>query len=145
MTTSVKTCFKCERVKEIFEFYRHACMGDGRLNKCKECTKKDVAEHRAANIEKIRAYDRQRGCRQTPEYRQWYREAYPLKERARQAVNNAVRDGRLSKPSSCEDCGSEFALHGHHDDYSKPLEVRWLCAACHHQWHAKNGEAANAA
>ena len=43
----------------------------------------------------------------------------------------------------CEICGKE-KTHAHHDDYDKPLNVRWLCAEHHRQWHAKYGEALNA-
>ena len=140
-----KKCFKCGENKLLSEFYRHSQMADGHVNKCKHCNKMDVRQNRHDRVEYYREYDRKRGGRQTDEYRQKYKEAYPLKARARSAVGNAVRDGRLCKSSECETCGSTFAIHGHHDDYSKPLEVRWLCATCHHQWHAKNGEGLNAA
>jgi len=40
-------------------------------------------------------------------------------------------------------CGSSEYIHAHHDDYDKPLDVRWLCAAHHKQWHDENGEAKN--
>ena len=136
----MKKCFKCGAEKPYAEFYRHAKMADGYIGKCKCCTKADVKERRATNPA-VQEYDRKRGSRRTPEMEQAYREKYPLKYKAKNAVNNAVRDGRLVKADACEDCGSTFALHGHHDDYTKPLEVRWLCALCHHRWHALHGEA----
>lgn len=141
---SVKTCFKCGIEKPRNEYYKHSIMKDGLLGKCKDCTKSDVKEHREKNIERVRAYDRARGSRQTDDYRRENRIKYPKKYLAKSRVNNALRDGRLSKKSSCSECGSGRAIHGHHDDYNKPLEVRWLCAACHRQWHIANGEGANA-
>lgn len=138
-----KKCFRCGEVKSLSEFYRHPRMADGHVNKCKDCNKMDVAKNRRKKIDYYREYDRKRGSRQTSERLKKYRAENPGKYKAQNAVNNALRDGRMAKPSGCEQCGSDFALHGHHDDYSKPLEVRWLCAACHHQWHAEHGEAKN--
>lgn len=121
-------------------------MADGHLGKCKECAKVDVKKHRVAN-ESVREYDRSRGNRQSLSDLQNYRAIYPLKYAAHNYVNNAVRKGKIIKPDNCESCNekpvSTKGLHGHHDDYFKKHEVRWLCAKCHHRWHAKHGEALN--
>lgn len=54
---------------------------------------------------------------------------------AHSAVSNAIRDGRL-KREPCSKCGAEFG-EAHHEDYNKPLEVTWLCKACHSEEHWK--------
>lgn len=57
-------------------------------------------------------------------------------KRARDAVSHAIRDGRLER-GACEvgdDCSGP--IHAHHDDYSKPLDVRWLCKRHHDAFHA---------
>ena len=56
----MKTCFKCNTVRPLMDFYKHPAMADGHLNKCKQCTKNDVSEHRINNLEKVRQYDRDR-------------------------------------------------------------------------------------
>lgn len=137
-----KKCFKCMKDKDINDFYEHRTNADGRLGKCKECTKIDVYENRLKNIDRIRAYDRARGCRLSTEYYKKYRERFPRKYKARLMVGNAIKAGKLHR-ESCVICSSDFAVHGHHDDYSKPLNVRWLCAVCHSDWHKNNGEGLN--
>lgn len=64
-----------------------------------------------------------------------YLEENQEKYQSHLAVQRAKRDGIL-KPEPCESCGSEKAS-AHHDDYTKPLEVRWLCHKCHMAWHSK--------
>jgi hypothetical protein len=140
-----KTCFKCGEVKSLSAFYKHPQMADGRVNKCKGCNKKDVRENRKDNIDYYRAYDRDRGNRQSREYRDAWEKNNPIKKAASTMVGNAVRDGKIAKPGLCECCGSEpKRLHGHHDDYAFPLTVRWMCPGCHSQWHKLNGEGSNA-
>jgi hypothetical protein len=151
-----KVCFKCGQEKPLEAFYRHPQMADGRLNKCKECTKNDTKSNRNEKLEYYQAYDRSRGdlpnriearkaYQGTSQYResssaakQRYMRRYPAKTQARNAVNNALRDGRLTK-LPCEVCGSAES-EAHHDDYSKPLEVRWLCDTDHKAWHKAERE-----
>lgn len=63
---------------------------------------------------------------------------YPLKNKARQAVAYAVKTGKLIKPDICTHC-KKYAkrIEGHHMDYSKPLEVIWLCSKCHTKIHGR--------
>lgn len=138
----MKQCFKCKEVKPLDAFYKHPNMPDGHVNKCKECNKKDVIANRLIKVDYYRAYDAARGPRHQPGENQMVRERFPMKYRARNAVNNAVRNGKLIK-QPCEVCGRTKDIHGHHDDYSKPLEVRWLCPPHHKAWHLEHGEAPN--
>lgn len=83
---------------------------------CLPCTK---ASHRRRYHETAAAYDRARD---------------PSKIRARKAVQHAVDAGRLTR-CPCEVCGSTARVHAHHDDYSKPLDVMWLCVTHHRERH----------
>ena len=66
-----------------------------------------------------------------------YIERYPEKKRAVQAVNNAIMYGKMTRPTNCSRCLIECKPEGHHPDYSKPLEVIWLCKGCHTKEHRK--------
>lgn len=151
---SKKACFKCGEVKLLDEYYKHSQMADGHLNKCKSCTKSDSTKHRNDNLQRVRQYDRNRPNKKYRSARQMdyaktekgvivrkkatenYIEKFPVRRKANIAVGNAVRDGRLIKPSNCSKCGVECRPHGHHDDYSYFLSVRWLCVSCHSDFHA---------
>lgn len=162
----MKICSKCKLKKSLILFYRHAGMKDGYLNQCIECVKKGVKRHRKKNIERIRAYDRHRGntdehrakvrdyhrrmSEALSEYKKHWAEQNKDKTRAAKqryiaqnpdkrfchvALNNAVRDKKIMK-EPCEKCG-EKKSEAHHEDYSKPLEVLWLCRKCHARHHRK--------
>jgi hypothetical protein len=73
------------------------------------------------------------------EYLRRSNERHPEKIATRNALNKAVRRKEVVKPDSCECCQKKCSgrgLHAHHDDYDKPLEVRWLCRSCHNALHA---------
>ena len=114
-------------------------MFDGYLNKCQSCTKLDVNKHRKENLEKIRAYDRERGklthrkilsAKNTKEANRKIT-GYTF---AHNSVARALKNGNLIKDSCCM-CRSIMSV-AHHDDYSKPLDVMWLCSVHHKSRHA---------
>lgn len=67
--------------------------------------------------------------------RQRRRKMDRTKDNAREAVARAIRAGRITR-DACETCGSPDT-EAHHDDYAKPLSVRWLCRKHHRELHAK--------
>ena len=135
----MRRCNFCGEDKPISKFYLYQGKPHGR--KCKSCTRKASLEYRVANIERVREHDRSRGNRQPAGYTPGWRRKFPAKYRALTTVGNAVRDGRLDR-RPCEVCGST-SVHAHHDDYLRPLDVRWLCPAHHRQWHRDNGPGLN--
>ncbi len=147
-----KTCFKCGAEKPLTAF---------RLNykSCRACDSAAVRAHRKENI--AAALESERLRRDSLSYKQYHKEydasakglasnnrakaAYvsrnPVKTKAKRDAGNAVRDGKLLK-TPCEVCG-ELKTVGHHDDYSFPLTVRWLCHKHHASWHALHGAGLN--
>lgn len=53
-----------------------------------------------------------------------------LKDAARNMARLAIQQGVLVR-QPCESCGATEKIHAHHSDYTRPLDVNWLCAACH--------------
>lgn len=135
-----KICFKCGEEKPLTEFYKNKGMADGRVNKCKDCTKISVSENYRKNRSHYAEYEQKRWRdskrrAKAVEYQRNTRKQNLTKYKATNAVNNALRDGRLTK-KPCEMCGAEDS-QAHHWDYNKPLEVQWLCRACHLMMHEK--------
>lgn len=88
--------------------------------------------HRKERKEKLATTDarekvnsRMREYRKLPEVRR--------KDSARSALKRAIKSGKvIRKP--CSKCGGEKS-QGHHEDYSRPLDVVWLCRNCHSEIH----------
>lgn len=64
-----------------------------------------------------------------------------LKSYCRNTLNHAIEKGLIKRGEECQVCGSRDLIDGHHNDYSKPLDVIWLCRKHHYQRHLeiKNG------
>lgn len=123
-------------------------MADGYLNKCKTCAKADAAQRLVekqkdpAWVEKERERSRLKMIRVRAEGREKkpsplakkkatraFRAKHPEKEKAHAVVTRALRSGTLIR-KPCVECGSATS-EAHHDDYSKPLDVMWLCPKHH--------------
>lgn len=137
---SLRKCKKCGTIKN----------GE----RCKPCSTKYQAEYRLKNKQVINKAIALCKEKNPEKYRNIYKKlAEKNKEKVKASMDkwliknkkqrfanvtlcNAVRDGRIEKPSNCSMCGViDEKLHGHHDDYNKPLDVRWVCVKCHHEIH----------
>lgn len=128
----MNVCSKCHRQLDAQQFYSCSKMTDGKVAECKDCTKTRVYERRLANIDQVREADRARNRTENRRglYRAW-KKKNPEKVKAHNAVNNAIRHGRLARLSCwCGELGE-----AHHPDYSKPLDVVWLCKKHHEEMH----------
>lgn len=61
------------------------------------------------------------------------KQRHPVEHKAREAVKRAKKSGKII-PQPCFVCG-EIKVHAHHEDYLKPLDVKWLCSPCHRAQH----------
>lgn len=156
----MKTCNSCESEKERSEFHKRNASSDGLASKCKACQRlydskrnKDpkralaraeyakTSRGRVAGNRAKKAWAR-RNPEKIAEINKAYRKENPVKSRCHDIVAYALRKEKVYR-EPCEICGHTKQVHAHHDDYAKPLEIRWLCPSHHRQWHAENGEAKN--
>lgn len=96
--------------------------------------------------EKIQQWRRDNRDKMRASFRKWYAKngkAYRLKNhekmRSHEKVNDSLRYGKLSK-QPCEVCATTKDVQAHHDDYTKPLEVHWLCRKHHRAHHDNKGD-----
>jgi hypothetical protein len=69
------------------------------------------------------------------EYQLKWRKSNYTKRSAHWIVARAVKAGIIIPPKKCSVCENICVIHAHHMDYSKPLEVKWVCASCHKKLH----------
>ena len=126
-----KTCDRCGEFKALSLFgvnyvTRTPC------GSCKVCrviqNRPSVLRWRERNKDKIKLYEMTK--RQA-------RKFDPVKQRVRWLTRYYIKSGKLKKPDACSICHENKTVQAHHHDYSKPLEVEWLCAQCHGMQHRK--------
>lgn len=133
-------CSKCGESKPLTAFYRRSNRPRGYESECKVCKEAQKRRHaQSPQAKKLRnQYDRAyvsteygKQTRREASLRNYYK--YPEKAQARWRVLDALQAGKLTK-QPCAVCGAR-RVHGHHEDYSKPLDVIWLCTKHHRERH----------
>jgi len=128
-----KKCSQCDEVKSVELFP----MKLGKVNSyCKECLKKYSAARYYRKREEKNAYSREyyrKNKKKRLKSMKAYQDKNKDKYKSRQTLRNAVAAGKIEK-TPCKDCG-ETKVEARHQDYSKPLEVEWLCKTCHADRH----------
>lgn len=127
---NVKTCTRCGKSKPPSEYGAEPRWGDGLQSRCRDCQREVVAERRARlGNDAVNAYQRSYYARNKTRMSHLYE--YGPARKAQTAVNNALAQGKLTRPDRCELCKEECSPQAHHNDYDKPLEIQWLCTDCH--------------
>jgi len=147
----MKICGSCRKKKKETEFYKHK--RDGLQSICKDCKREQMKEYN--KTPKRREYNNKVAekltkegyfkeyfsrpevkKRRTEQQKKYYND---LKQRykhlARWVLNKRIKSGKVIK-EPCEVCGAK-KVEGHHKDYSKPLDVIWLCKKHHQKLHLK--------
>lgn len=137
----MKTCSACLQAKERDEFQKRAASVDGLTAACKKCLQaRDKARYPGEKENRLASH---KEYKKTPAGRAAYNRAHanwddrnPERRKAQWKVSNALRDGRLQR-DPCHCCG-DLEVEAHHPDYSRPLDVVWLCIKDHKQLHEEH-------
>lgn len=150
----MKRCRLCQEVKDLGSFTAHKATADRISSECRSCQRETSAAWRKKNVEHKRIQDAEyrsnpavierhrishlRYKAANPEVLKVNRDAWKQRNKhkiaAHTAIGNAVAAGKVTRlPCWCGNPKSE----GHHEDYTKPLEVIWLCRKHHAEAHRK--------
>lgn len=126
----IKACSRCKADKPLKEFNKGKRWRDGFCKWCKACEQKRKRDWKLTSPSEKKEY--------AAKYRALFNdknriERFSPKDRtlARNSVTRALESGRLKRLLTCENCGEPKPTQAHHEDYSKKLDVIWLCRSCH--------------
>ncbi len=127
----MKHCKRCGETKPLREFGKNRSEKDGLSFYCYVCKREIERKQRCGSDGRLTMGKRKRldilGIK--------WRESNPEKVKASAKLRSKIQSGHI-KRQPCEVCGNPKS-HGHHEDYSKPLDVIWLCISHHQQHHAE--------
>ena len=135
-----KECSNCGELKPHKDYQKRALSLDGLTASCKACLHardaKRFQEDPRVKERHARYAATPAGLRSISRSKAKWLSNNSDKRAAYVILGNAVRGGRKDKPDSCSICGCKhYRIHGHHEDYTKPLDVIWCCPQCHADIH----------
>lgn len=140
ITKHSKECKCCGETKPSEEFRKRKDSIDGLHGSCRICSSKRDRRWQRDNREKTAESSKRWSSKNKEKVNaiaMRKRKNNPERYAVYNIVNNAIRSGKLIR-QSCEECGNADKIQAHHDDYLKPLDVRWLCQSCHTDVHRKH-------
>ncbi|MCK9370297.1 hypothetical protein M0R04_10355 [Candidatus Dojkabacteria bacterium] len=128
-----KKCGTCKQEKLLDEFYFNRLVNRYRSD-CKKCnilaSNNWIYKNKIKHLHSVRVYQSTlKGKVVTDKNTKNMHKKYPEKLSARTKLRYAVKTGKIAK-FACEKCGN-FLSEAHHTDYSKALDVIWLCRPHH--------------
>ena len=124
--------------------------------RARELNRRRAERYRKKHPERIKAYSKKHWREQKEKISEYYkkycrtasgrksqregqakmRSLYPEKALARDLLKQKIRSGKILR-LPCAYCGSNIKIHGHHEDYSRPYDVIWMCHRHHSNYHNK--------
>ena len=123
----------CQMVKSIDEFHvrRSGVKIHSRQSYCKPCGNARSRQWRLDNPERSKQLWREASKR----WGKNHPEEVHVMDNVHDTVRRAIASGKLERSTSCERCGAtNCRIEAAHYDYSKPLQVAFLCVPCHVAW-----------
>jgi len=147
-----KKCTRCHKIKSLNNFNKRKGSKDGHRSDCQTCQRRINLEYYYKNHAKCKLVSRrynENNKDKKKKFRDSYKKKFPEKVKAimsiatkkwadknpekRKAYSEvycAMKCGKIIK-ESCSKCGGNNDVMAHHEDYTKPLEILWLCRLCH--------------
>ena len=143
---------ECKKCKAIYKHKHYVDNKEDYLQRSKNQREKDPKAHKEylatyykenkeritlKNLEYAKT-EKGKEVRKRCNHNYFSKDINKIKHNTRKRTLRAIKSGKLIKPLNCEICGLEKPLEAHHTDYSKYLEVQWLCKTCHENTHHLN-------
>lgn len=130
-----KQCRECMRAKRRTP--KRRALRNAMMRKAQSKAARNASVRKRQGLESVRISQRKKSKRQAAKY--------PEKAKVKRLVRSAIEAGHLIRPLACGLCntipkparGGRTAIHAHHPDYTKPLEIQWLCQQCHTNVHQR--------